>query len=441
MQQRHARITNGPGRGPRATMPRANHGQSWFRIEARAPRAVDPTPEAEVLVGGAPAAPENTSREADVYIYDEIGGWGVYASEFINQLASLDVDQINLHLNSPGGDVFEGSAIYNCLVAHAARIRVVVDGIAASAASYIAMAGDEIVMNPGSMMMIHDASGFCYGPATDMREMAALLDKVSDTIAGIYAHRTSTPATDWRARMLVTTWYTGEEAVAAGLADRVVGMDELEEDSDDAAQDAVTALAKASAWMRSLYGRDMGALPTPTVPRPRGEALTVEEPAPAGDPEPAAAEDDAAPAEDELPPFEDDAAPEGAAPADDASASPEHLPAVGADTQTTPLAPEGEQAGEAQPERAAADEEAPDVAGAHPAPPPADDPAPAGEAAESAPAPAPAEDTDSDELSVAAFASHLLDDATAWDDLVARLVPTSPPSADDAIAALREALL
>ena len=101
-----------------------------------------------------------------MWLYEPIGGWwGIYAADFVGELKDVTASTIELHLNSPGGDVFDGIAIKNALQQHSARVVVHVDGLAASIASVIAMSGDEIVMHPGAQMMIHDASGLCFGPA------------------------------------------------------------------------------------------------------------------------------------------------------------------------------------------------------------------------------------------------------------------------------------
>lgn len=161
-------------------------------------------------------------RHAEVLLYDEIGGWGVSAREFARELRDLDVDVIDLRVNSPGGSVFDGIAIMNTLRRHKARVDVTVDGLAASAASVVAMAGDHIVMNRGSELMIHEAWGFAAGDAKTMREMGDSLDKASGSIADVYASRAGGEAAVWRERMLAETWYTAEEAVLAGLADEWV---------------------------------------------------------------------------------------------------------------------------------------------------------------------------------------------------------------------------
>jgi len=171
----------------------------------------------------------NTSGIAQVNIYDEIGLLGVSADGFMRDLAAIPGD-IELHLNSPGGDVFDGIAIYNNLRQRPGRVAVVVDGLAASAASFIAQAASPgaLAMAPHSQMMIHDGFGMAIGNAADMREMAALLDKASDNIAGIYADRTGKPAAYWRDRMRAETWLDDHEAVAEGLADHVLGHERPE---------------------------------------------------------------------------------------------------------------------------------------------------------------------------------------------------------------------
>jgi ATP-dependent protease ClpP protease subunit len=159
---------------------------------------------------------------ADVYIYDRIGGWsGVSADDFVRDVVGLDVDHIDLHLNSPGGDAMEGVAIANVLRQHRADVTVWVDGLAASAASVVAMAGDEVVMGIGSQLMIHDAWALCIGDAAEMRKAAEMLDSTSSAYASAYAAKAGGTTADWRAVMVEETWYTGEEAVAAGLADRL----------------------------------------------------------------------------------------------------------------------------------------------------------------------------------------------------------------------------
>lgn len=160
-----------------------------------------------------------------VNIYDEIGPWGVNAQDFIQDFGSVDTSAgpVHVHINSPGGDVYDGLAIYHTLKHSDAEIVVHVDGLAASAASFIAMAGDRIVMGRNSRMMIHDASTVVYGNAGDMRETADWLDEESDNIADIYAQKAGGDPADWRATMRGEEWYSADQAVTAGLATEVEG--------------------------------------------------------------------------------------------------------------------------------------------------------------------------------------------------------------------------
>jgi ATP-dependent protease ClpP protease subunit len=165
---------------------------------------------------------ENRAKSADVYIYDEIGYFGVTAADFVRELQTLDVPEINLHLNTPGGDVFDGIAIHNAIKNHPATVNGVVDGLAASIGSVIALACDNLAIEKNARMMIHEAFALAIGNAADMKRMAARLDETSNIIAQMYADKSGTPVADWRAAMEAETWYTGQQAVDAGLADEVV---------------------------------------------------------------------------------------------------------------------------------------------------------------------------------------------------------------------------
>ena len=171
-------------------------------------------------------------EQADIYIYDEIGYWGLTAADFVRDLQAVKAGKINLHLNTPGGDVFDGIAIHNALRQHSASVAVQVDSLAASIGSVIAMAGDTITMAKHSTMMIHDPFGFAMGNAEDMRKMSEILDQLGDTIAGVYAERAGGSVREWRDVMLAETWYSDREAVEAGLADEVDG-DSTAENSFD----------------------------------------------------------------------------------------------------------------------------------------------------------------------------------------------------------------
>lgn len=177
-------------------------------------------------------------------LFDEIGFWGMTASDFNAKLQAVKGERIAVHINSGGGDVFDGLAMMNLLRAHPAAVDVVVDGLAASAASYIAMGGDTLTMMPNSEMMIHDASGICMGNPADMQAMSELLDHISDNIASVYANRAGGTVAEWRAVMAGEGWYTAAEAVTAGLADKVGptrGTTAETAETEDAATDAATA--------------------------------------------------------------------------------------------------------------------------------------------------------------------------------------------------------
>lgn len=168
-------------------------------------------------------AAKDDTGPAELLIYDEIDSWfGVAPEQLVKDLATVDADrEIVVRINSPGGYVYDGITILNALRAHKGRVTVIVDGLAASAASFIAMAGDEIVMNRNAEMMVHNGRGFVSGGFEDMRKMADNLERANRNIASIYSERAGGTIEDWLAVMDDETWFTAAEAVEAGLADRV----------------------------------------------------------------------------------------------------------------------------------------------------------------------------------------------------------------------------
>lgn len=167
------------------------------------------------------------SGVATIRLYDPVDSWGgpfgVSAKEFVDTLDALpeETEEIRLLINCPGGEVWEGMAIYNSLRSHKARVVTVVEGLAASAASFIAMAGDEVIMRPASELMIHDAWIVGIGNADGLREIADRIDAETMLIAGIYAEKAGTAVDMWREAMRAETWFSPSEAVDAGLVDRV----------------------------------------------------------------------------------------------------------------------------------------------------------------------------------------------------------------------------
>jgi ATP-dependent Clp protease protease subunit len=162
----------------------------------------------------------------EIWLYDPIGAnmWGdsISAKSFQKELSALGkVDTINLRINSPGGDVFDGFSIYNQLKAHPAKIIVDIDGVAASISSIIAMAGDTINIAKNAMIMIHDPQGVAIGDASEMQRVAALLDTVKGNLAETYVDRTGNKRADIEAWMTEETWLTADAAVQYRFADKM----------------------------------------------------------------------------------------------------------------------------------------------------------------------------------------------------------------------------
>lgn len=192
----------------------------WFRVSAQTAKQ-------------ATNAAGKTKTTAEILIYDIIDPWGVSAGDFANALNELDVDEIVVGINSPGGIVFDGIAIMNALKRHPANIITRIDGVAASAASFIAMAGDEIQTSKYAEMMIHEARGYVSGTAEDMKEMLDLLLRHNTAIAGVYRDRAGGELKDWLKLMKNETWFTAEEMVAAGLADTIIEPADESSEADE----------------------------------------------------------------------------------------------------------------------------------------------------------------------------------------------------------------
>lgn len=173
-----------------------NRRNQWFRIENAA-----------------------KSDESTVYIYEEINSfWGVSAQQFVKELNDIKSSTIHVRINSPGGSFFDGMAIYNALRRHPAEIVSHVDGLAASSASIIALAGDRVVMGAGSFLMIHNAWGIAVGDGDELREMANVLDKITGSIVDVYARHTGKSVAQIEEMLDAETWLSAEEAVAEGFA-------------------------------------------------------------------------------------------------------------------------------------------------------------------------------------------------------------------------------
>ena len=206
-----------------------------IRLPTRSPRAAERSRLATKpgIRRPAPLRIENaTGEEATVYLYDSIGWLGVEAQPFVSDLAAITAGTIRLRINSPGGDVFAGTAIYNALREHGARVITQIDGVAASIASIIALAGDEVHIAEGAFFMIHNPFMVAIGDAEEMRRAADLLDKVRGQLAAVYVRKTGMDLGEVESLMDEETWFTAEEAVDAGFADQVAG-DEAAEASFD----------------------------------------------------------------------------------------------------------------------------------------------------------------------------------------------------------------
>lgn len=174
--------------------------QDWFRIVA----AADPA-------------------RATVLIYGDIGGWwGVDAGQLVREVHALDVAQLDVHVNSQGGDMFDGFSIYAALRQHPATVEMSVDGVAASAASIIVMAGDTIRMEKPARLMVHrSAIRYASGNCDDLQELADLLRDFDASIAEVYADRSGGDPDAMLAAMAAETWYTATAALEAGLCDEI----------------------------------------------------------------------------------------------------------------------------------------------------------------------------------------------------------------------------
>jgi ATP-dependent Clp protease, protease subunit len=167
------------------------------------------------------------SDRAEIVIYDRIGeslfAEGVTAKALVAELAALDVAHIDVRLNSPGGSVWDGLGIYNALRMHPATVHTHIDGLAASAASLIAIAGDRVHMAGNALLMIHNPYAMADGGADDMRAAAAMLDRITTALVDAYSARTGTAPDTIRAAMDAETWYSADEAFAAGFVDEITG--------------------------------------------------------------------------------------------------------------------------------------------------------------------------------------------------------------------------
>ena len=188
------------------------------------------------------------ANEVDILLYDEIGFWGIQADAFIKDLNAVDAKIINLRINSPGGSVFDGTAIYNALKRHKAKIITHVDGLAASMASIIALAGSEVHMADNAFIMIHDPWSIAIGDAAVMRKEAEVLDKISDVMAKTYADKTGKSMEEIKQIMADETWFNATEAKEIGL------VDSLDEKQDAKASFDLSIFNRVPEELKNLSG-------------------------------------------------------------------------------------------------------------------------------------------------------------------------------------------
>ncbi|QQD28879.1 Clp protease ClpP [Pseudomonas simiae] len=218
------------------------------------PAAPEARPRAQVHCDLTPKALERwnpsikaaSTDENSITIYDPIGfdwwtGEGVTAKRISAALRSIGDSDVTVKINSPGGDVFEGLAIYNLLREHKGKVTVQILGLAASAASFIAMAADEIQIARAGFLMIHNSWTMAAGDRNDIREVADFLEQIDVTLADIYAVRTGDPIEAMRKLMDVETWMGGAAAIDAGFADNFLSSDAAVEDASASAPHQVAA--------------------------------------------------------------------------------------------------------------------------------------------------------------------------------------------------------
>ena len=164
---------------------------------------------------------QNKAEVVEISIYDEIGDYGTSAKQFIDDLKSVGSKDITIRMNSVGGSVFDGLAIYNVLRSHQGYVKVKIEGLSASIASIIALAGDDIEMAENGFFMIHNPFGKSMGGADDMRKTADLLDKIKQELINIYANKTQLSEETISSMMDEETWLTSQEAKEMGFIDTI----------------------------------------------------------------------------------------------------------------------------------------------------------------------------------------------------------------------------
>lgn len=166
---------------------------------------------------------QSSNNQATVYVYDVIDDiWGIDAESFVREINALDVSTLHVRINSPGGDVFTARAMQTALAQHPAAVIVHIDGLAASAATFLAMAATKVNISEGAFFMIHKSWAFTVGNADELRTQASLIDVMDSNIANDYAKRTGIDYQNVMQMMDDETWLSAEQAVDKGFADEVI---------------------------------------------------------------------------------------------------------------------------------------------------------------------------------------------------------------------------
>lgn len=234
------------------------NGRNWFAIENKG------------------------SEKATIYIYDEIGLFGISATQFVEALNAIKAPALDLRINSPGGSVFEGITVANAIRRHSAKVTTHIDGVAASIASVVALAGDAVRIADNAFFMIHDPFVMCFGTAEEMRKTADTLDSVAKTaIIAAYTKKTGKTEDEIKAWMAAETWFTADEALAAGFVDAVDKDEEVKNSAGISLFNFKHIPEKIAARIRTPAPAAIGNTGNP--PRARGPVQLIK-PEPSGGP-------------------------------------------------------------------------------------------------------------------------------------------------------------
>jgi ATP-dependent Clp protease protease subunit len=220
------------------------------------------------------AAPKIRAEAGDgcveIYIYDVIDPiWGASAADLIAALTAAAGQPVCLHINSPGGDVFEARAMAAAVASYAGEVEACIDGVCASAATYLALAAGSVCMVDGALLMVHNSWTMAMGDCNALRQTADLVEKIDGTIAKDYMRKTKCSAAQVKAWMDAETWFTADEALAAGFIDEI----ESNTQAGDMTEDDAMPEKMAARWNLAAY--DNAPKPEPTPDPAAAEAARI----------------------------------------------------------------------------------------------------------------------------------------------------------------------